>query len=259
MGSGSSKEKNSTPHHEIKKSESVPAKTKSVSIPTSNVRSSEPLKSSDQGTKQQNGNTTKLDLNENNNKTKGRIPQPFEDSDDEGDDLLSDQFSNRNNNKTGQKNGGIDSNSNNRLKTWQPPQPPKDDYPETYAQKMQREQYKSEKLLRQKTIYRDPKEWEVDKLNTTQTDTVSNFYTNEIEITSKVSQKSFDVSKFKEANKTIPKTDIFGPLSNNDYSYQNHEDDGMDYTPNHYGRKKSVPKYDVTEEELMADIESNYY
>lgn len=40
------------------------------------------------------------------------------------------------------------------------PTPP-EDLPETYAQKKFREQYRQTELLRQKTIYRDPEEWEL--------------------------------------------------------------------------------------------------
>lgn len=39
-------------------------------------------------------------------------------------------------------------------------------YPETYAQRLQREQYRNQPqgILRQKTIYRNPDEWEVDEV-----------------------------------------------------------------------------------------------
>ena len=40
------------------------------------------------------------------------------------------------------------------------PTPP-EDLPETYAQRQFREQYRQTELLRQKTIYRDPDEWDV--------------------------------------------------------------------------------------------------
>lgn len=40
------------------------------------------------------------------------------------------------------------------------PTPP-EDLPETYAQKKFREQYRQTELIRQKTIYRDPEEWEL--------------------------------------------------------------------------------------------------
>lgn len=40
------------------------------------------------------------------------------------------------------------------------PTPP-EDLPETYAQRKFREQYRQTELLRQKTIYRDPEEWEL--------------------------------------------------------------------------------------------------
>ncbi|VDI15260.1 Hypothetical predicted protein, partial [Mytilus galloprovincialis] len=55
-----------------------------------------------------------------------------------------------------------------------------------------------------------------------------------------------------------PKTDIFGPVSNNDYSFGNVDDDNYYRTTNN-NRKKSIPRYDVSEEDLMNDIESHYY
>lgn len=247
MGSGPSKEKDSpvqtsrTSTSVVKTSEPAPTNQKSENVTNSNGRKVEPLKHSEFGHRQQNGNTNK----ENNNKSKGRIPQPFDDSDDEGDDLLNDDWKNKNSKN---KNNKSNNNSNNKIKTWEPPLPPTEQYPETYAQKMQREQYKHEQLLRQKTIYRNPEEWEMaDQSNENQNTTDTN-----------VSQQSFDVSKFKDANRTLPKTDIFGPLSTNDYLYRNPEADNY-YQTSNYNRKKSVPKYDVTEEELMNDIESHYY
>lgn len=41
------------------------------------------------------------------------------------------------------------------------PTPPEENYPETYAQRGFREQYRPTDYIRQKTIYRDPDEWEV--------------------------------------------------------------------------------------------------
>jgi hypothetical protein len=41
------------------------------------------------------------------------------------------------------------------------PTPPQENYPETYAQKGFREQYRASDFMRQKTIYRDPDEWGV--------------------------------------------------------------------------------------------------
>ncbi|CAG2233676.1 myb-like protein X isoform X2 [Mytilus edulis] len=237
MGSGSSKEKSNdvriTSQNTDKKSDALSPKSQvnsNSAVKSENIKNSK-NKLSD---KQLNGNTNKLARIENNNKTNSRIPQPFDDSsDDDADDLLKDEWRSKKN-SNGNKNTDI--NSNGKVKTWQPPEPPKGDYPETYAQKLQREQYTQQQLLRQKTIYRNPDEWEIDQ----------------------VSQQSFDVSKFKEVNKTLPKTDIFGPVSNNDYSFGNVDDDNYYRTTNN-NRKKSIPRYDVSEEDLMNDIESHYY
>ncbi|XP_052086207.1 glycosyltransferase-like protein gnt14 isoform X2 [Mytilus californianus] len=238
MGSGSSKEKSNdvriTLKNTDKKSDALSPKSQ---VNSNSAVKSENIKNSKNkfSEKQLNGNTNKLARIENNNKTNSRIPQPFDDSsDDDAADLLKDEWRSKKN-STGNKNTNI--NSNGKVKTWQPPEPPKGDYPETYAQKLQREQYTQQQLLRQKTIYRNPDEWEIDQ----------------------VSQQSFDVSKFKEVNKTMPKTDIFGPVSNNDYSFGNHMDDDTHYKTTNYNRKKSIPRYDVTEEELMNDIETHYY
>lgn len=38
-----------------------------------------------------------------------------------------------------------------------------EEYPETYAQRTARQQYTRNDLLRQKTIYRDPKDWEIEE------------------------------------------------------------------------------------------------
>ncbi|VDI61987.1 Hypothetical predicted protein, partial [Mytilus galloprovincialis] len=181
MGSGSSKEKSNdvriTSQNTDKKSDALSPKSQvnsNSAVKSENIKNSK-NKLSD---KQLNGNTNKLARIENNNKTNSRIPQPFDDSDDDADDLLKDEWRSKKN-YNGNKNTDI--NSNGKVKTWQPPEPPKGDYPETYAQKLQREQYTQQQLLRQKTIYRNPDEWEIDQ----------------------VSQQSFDVSKFKEVNKTL--------------------------------------------------------
>ena len=46
---------------------------------------------------------------------------------------------------------------------------PTEYYPESYAQRLQREQYErgQQGLMRQKTIYRNPDEWDVDEVNMT--------------------------------------------------------------------------------------------
>ncbi|KAL4217709.1 hypothetical protein ACF0H5_022450 [Mactra antiquata] len=120
-------------------------------------------------------------------------------------------------------------------------------YPETYAQRLQRQQYKNEPtgLIRQKTIYRNPDEWEIDE--------------NEVD--------NFDVSKFKQANfqKTGGYTEqnaqvnseIYspsGPESNTQFNrHENYEMDRLEME-----RKKSLPRYDISEEALLDEIEKEY-
>ncbi|KAK3087505.1 hypothetical protein FSP39_006749 [Pinctada imbricata] len=115
-------------------------------------------------------------------------------------------------------------------------------YPESYAQRNLRQQYtKNEQLLRQKTIYRDPDEWQMDD---------------------EVSIGSFDVSKFKQANKGAEtKKDMFAMTP--DYTTRpmiSSHDNAADhfYEPPRVQKQTSVPKYDITEEELMADIEKEF-
>lgn len=113
-------------------------------------------------------------------------------------------------------------------------------YPESYAQKNMRQQYTTE-LLRQKTMYRNPDDWEEDE------DIGDN--------------ESFDVSRFKQANRgtTKPQKDIFGN-EDMDYTKRGDIESSYDYS---YGQtnthRKNVPKYDISEEELMADIEKDLY
>ncbi|XP_052250954.1 protein kinase 4-like [Dreissena polymorpha] len=119
---------------------------------------------------------------------------------------------------------------------------PNDDghYPETYAQRLQREQYKHqpEGLLRQKTIYRNPQEWEIEE--------------NKVE--------SFDVSRFKQANvlknpqpMQSNTDDIFSPPDVPSNGHPPRED--FSYR---LEKKKSLPHYDTTEEALLAEIEKEY-
>lgn len=119
------------------------------------------------------------------------------------------------------------------------PTPP-EDLPETYAQKKFREQYRQTELLRQKTIYRDPEEWELPE--------------------KRGSVESFDVSKFKAANASsqAQKREIFSMTP--DYTKQNRHTDLADdlYQTPSLQKQKSIPKYDVSEEELMADIEKQF-
>lgn len=158
MGSGSSKEKapetRKTAPNTARTEPPTPRKQTSDHVSNSNFRNSE------RGQKlQQNTDTKKLESVNNNNKLSSRIPQPFNESDDEGDDILRDEWKSSRNKISDFKSNGIENNSNNSTRTWEPPQPSSGEYPETYAQRMQREQYKREQLLRQKTIYRDPEEW----------------------------------------------------------------------------------------------------
>uniref|UniRef100_K1PLQ1 Uncharacterized protein n=1 Tax=Magallana gigas TaxID=29159 RepID=K1PLQ1_MAGGI len=159
------------------------------------------------------------------------------------------------------------------------PTPP-EDLPETYAQKKFREQYRQTELLRQKTIYRDPEEWELPekrpKINKTLVRTwntecrnlgpqFSNYAADEYKIKrvqiptlqGRGSVESFDVSKFKAANASsqVQKREIFSMTP--DYTKQNRHTDLADdlYQTPSLQKQKSIPKYDVSEEELMADIE----
>ncbi|XP_061166909.1 uncharacterized protein LOC133175810 isoform X1 [Saccostrea echinata] len=121
------------------------------------------------------------------------------------------------------------------------PSPPVEDLPETYAQRGFREQYRPNDLLRQKTIYRDPEEWELPE--------------------KRESVGSFDVSKFQAANANVQsqqKRDIFTMTP--DYTKNTRQTDSADdlYRTPTYQKQKSVPKYDISEEELMADIEKGY-
>ncbi|XP_022310068.2 uncharacterized protein LOC111115576 isoform X2 [Crassostrea virginica] len=119
------------------------------------------------------------------------------------------------------------------------PTPP-EDLPETYAQRQFREQYRQTELLRQKTIYRDPDEWDVPE--------------------KRESVGSFDVSKFKAANANtqVQKREIFSMTP--DYTKHNRQTDIADdlYQSPSLQKQKSIPKYDVSEEELMADIEKQF-
>lgn len=119
---------------------------------------------------------------------------------------------------------------------------PTEYFPETYAQRLQREQYAKTQqgLFRQKTIYRNPDEWEVDE-----------------------NEDSFDVSKFKEANVVKPpenpvNRDIFSPpdstVKTNGYQTKT---DGY-YNQNNNQRKENLPRYDTSEEALLAEIEQEF-
>ncbi|WAR16345.1 hypothetical protein MAR_030939 [Mya arenaria] len=108
-------------------------------------------------------------------------------------------------------------------------------YPETYAQRLQREQYKHEPrlgLARQKTIYRNPEEWEIQE--------------KEVE--------NFDVSRFKQANvhKAPPvQSDV-------DDIYSPREPSEPVMYSSSIERQKSLPHYDTSEEMLLAEIEQDF-
>lgn len=114
--------------------------------------------------------------------------------------------------------------------------------PETYAQRLQREQYRHqpEGLMRQKTIYRNPDEWEVDE--------------NEME--------NFDVSKFKQVNvreknseqKSMLDRDIFSPNVQESRGFEKREGENTLLME----RKESLPHYDTSEEALLAEIEKEF-
>ncbi|XP_069106301.1 probable WRKY transcription factor protein 1 isoform X2 [Argopecten irradians] len=121
-----------------------------------------------------------------------------------------------------------------------------EEYPETYAQRNAREQYKRHDLLRQKTIYRDPKDWEPEEKKPPEEEQ------NEA--------GEFDVSKFRAANKTAPpqRRDIFD-MTPDPYTSRHGYDDMHDpdsyYDQNRQTVPRQTPVYDKTEEDLMADIE----
>lgn len=77
---------------------------------------------------------------------------------------------------------------------------------------------------------------------------------------SRGSVESFDVSKFKAANASsqAQKREIFSMTP--DYTKQNRHTDLADdlYQTPSLQKQKSIPKYDVSEEELMADIEKQF-
>ncbi|KAK3586936.1 hypothetical protein CHS0354_008534 [Potamilus streckersoni] len=113
--------------------------------------------------------------------------------------------------------------------------PETEEYPETYAQKLQREQYLQQSLLRQKTFHKNPDEWKSD----------------EIEV------PDFDVSKFKAVNQQqqLQKQDIYG---NPELRQQPGSDPDSYYSQPTTENKKALPRYDSNDEELMADIEKEF-
>ncbi|XP_021355468.1 uncharacterized protein LOC110451658 isoform X2 [Mizuhopecten yessoensis] len=122
-----------------------------------------------------------------------------------------------------------------------------EEYPETYAQRNARQQYKRSDLLRQKTIYRDPKEWEPE----TETKPAEE---------NQDDSGEFDYTKFKAANKTAPppRRDIFD-MTPDPYTSRQTYDDVHDpdsyYEPGRQSVPRKAPTYDKLEEDLMADIE----
>lgn len=90
--------------------------------------------------------------NINNNQTKRTVPAKSFDSDSDSEDDIAavlEATKNEYNNKLQEQRLYQDNNNQTS-------------YPESYAQRLQREQYKHEPqgLMRQKTIYRNPEEWE---------------------------------------------------------------------------------------------------
>lgn len=171
-------------------------------------------------------NTINSSSNANMTKTQAvKLPSSFEsDSDSEGEDINTVLAATRaeNTNRAQQ--------SSNR---------PTENLPETYAQRLQRQQYAKaqQDLFRQKTIYRNPDEWDMDEREDT-----------------------FDVSKFKEANVAKPpenpvNRDIFSPpVKTNGYQAK------IDRYSNQSNiqRKEALPRYDTSEEALLAEIEQQY-
>lgn len=120
---------------------------------------------------------------------------------------------------------------------------PTEYYPESYAQRLQREQYERSQqgLMRQKTIYRNPDEWDVDE-----------------------TREEFDVSKFKEANVAKPppnpvNRDIFSPPDVTPHNgYQGKMDRYNNENSNQKTEKANLPRYDTSEEALLAEIEQEF-
>lgn len=117
------------------------------------------------------------------------------------------------------------------------------DYPETYAQRKQREQYtlNQQLLIRQKTIFRNPNDWRM-------------------EDEQEVIVGGFDASKFRQANQSAPHTQksVFSASKSGletSYTYDQRELEEMDVTPRHNNQSREMPVYNASEQDLMASLE----
>ncbi|XP_041361055.1 uncharacterized protein LOC121377213 [Gigantopelta aegis] len=121
-------------------------------------------------------------------------------------------------------------------------------YPETYAQRLTREQYKLDqaKLLRQKTIYRDTDEWKMDE---------------DAELEKKKS-KGFDASKFREVNAAKHQENAISSAAQELQTprYITDMDQSSHVTPKETTavKKLELPTYSPEEEELMTMLEDQW-
>lgn len=102
-----------------------------------------------------NQNSEKRNGKDNNNETKKQLGNFESDSESEGEDINAVLEATRN-----EYNSRLQAQNQQNLRDSE------SSYPETYAQRLQREQYRNQPqgILRQKTIYRNPDEWEVDEV-----------------------------------------------------------------------------------------------
>ncbi|KAK7091835.1 uncharacterized protein [Littorina saxatilis] len=125
-----------------------------------------------------------------------------------------------------------------------------EDLPETYAQRKQRQQYtvNQQMLIRQKTIYRDPKAWEQE---------------GEEEEEMHSGSTGFDPNKFRSVNfgqATNQKRTIFTTSGNQDNSVQympgqRDNMDEFDVTSRRQQTSEDLPRYNASEQDLMASLE----
>ncbi|XP_046546011.1 uncharacterized protein LOC124256110 isoform X2 [Haliotis rubra] len=117
-------------------------------------------------------------------------------------------------------------------------------YPETYAQRHTRQQYTfgQDRLIREKTIYRNPDEWVVDE-----------------EKEEEKMTKGFDASKFRAANqgKPVREKDIFSTQEEFETPRYLRSSEPVEQQPTTVSQKptpKELPKYNKEEEDLMAQL-----
>ncbi|XP_067667079.1 uncharacterized protein [Haliotis asinina] len=117
-------------------------------------------------------------------------------------------------------------------------------YPETYAQRHTREQYTfgQDRLIREKTIYRNPDEWIVDE-----------------EKEEEKMTKGFDASRFRAANQGKParEKDIFSTTQDEFETPRYLRSSEPVEKPTTVSQKptpRELPKYNKEEEDLMAQL-----